>query len=271
VKFQYVSFVAALTLGATAAVPAQGTRLLRHPTVSKDLIAFEYAGDLWAVARTGGQARRLTATPTVETEPYFSPDGSKIAFTATVGGNMDVYVMSTAGGDPTRLTYHPGMDRVRGWTPDGKRVVFASARLSPPHNSYFRLYAIGLDGGLPEPLPMPRAYTGAYSADGKRVAYEEVSTVMFPGWIEASGWRHYRGGRTHPISVMNLADHSVTKLPWKDSNDSYPEWIGNTVYFLSDRNFTTNLFSYNADTKELKQLTRHDDWPVATAEHRGDR
>ena len=252
-------------LGTAGAASAQGTRLLRHPTVSRDLVAFEYAGDLWAVARAGGQARRLTATPTVETEPYFSPDGSKIAFTATVGGNTDVYVVPTAGGDPTRLTYHPGMDRVRGWTPDGKRVVLASARLSPPHQSYFRLFAIGLDGGLPEPLPMPRAYTGTYSADGKRVAYEEVSTVMFPGWIEASGWRHYRGGRTHPIRVMNLADNSVTKLPWTDSNDSYPEWIGNTVYFLSDRTFTTNLFSYNADTKEMKQLTRHDDFDIANA------
>ena len=259
------SLAAILTLGIGGIAHAQGTRLLRHPTVSKDLVAFEYAGDLWAVARTGGQARRLTATPTVETEPYFSPDGSRIAYTATVGGNTDVYVMSAAGGDPTRLTYHPGMDRVRGWTPDGKRVVFGSARLSPPHNSYFRLFSIALDGGVPEPLPMPRAYTGTYSPDGKRVAYEEVSTVMFPMWIEASGWRHYRGGRTHPISVMNLADNTVTKLPWKESNDAYPMWIGNTVYFLSDRAFTTNLFSYNTDTKELKQLTRHDDFDIANA------
>ena len=233
--------------------------------MSRDLVAFQYAGDLWAVPRAGGQARRLTTTPNVETEPYFSPDGSRIAFTATVGGNTDVYVMPTAGGDPTRLTFHPGADRVRGWTPDGNRVLFASARVSPPHQSYFRVFSIALDGGLPEPLPMPRAFTGAYSADGKRVAYEEVSTVMFPGWIEASGWRHYRGGRVHPIRVMNLADNSVTKLPWTDSNDAYPMWIGNTVYFLSDRTFTTNLFSYNSDTKELKQLTRHDDFDIANA------
>ena len=244
---------------------AQGTRLLRHPTVSRELVAFQYAGDLWAVPRAGGQARRLTATPNVETEPYFSPDGSRIAFTATIGGNTDVYVMPTAGGDPTRLTFHPGADRVRGWTPDGKRVLFASARVSPPHQSYFRVFSIALDGGLPEPLPMPRAFTGAYSADGKRVAYEEVSTVMFPGWIEASGWRHYRGGRVHPIRVMNLADNSVTKLPWTDSNDAFPMWIGNTVYFLSDRAFTTNLFAYNSDTKDLKQLTRHDDFDIANA------
>src|SRR5215831_14228896 len=131
--------------------PAQGTRLLRHPAVSRDLVAFEYAGDLWVVSRGGGQARRLTATPGVEIAPYFSPDGSQIAFTATVAGNTDVYVAPAAGGDPKRLTYHPALDRVRGWTPDGKRIVFASVRTSAPQESYFQLYSIGLDGGLPEP------------------------------------------------------------------------------------------------------------------------
>ena len=140
-----ISLIGSLALGATSIAQAQGTRMLRHPTVSKDLVAFAYAGDLWTVPRSGGQARRLTATPTVETEPHFSPDGSKIAYTATVGGNTDVYVMPAAGGEPTRLTYHPGADRVRGWTPDGKKVVFASARVSPPHNSYFRLFTIGFD------------------------------------------------------------------------------------------------------------------------------
>src|SRR3989442_7539330 len=97
-------FALLLCLTASAAATAQGTRLLRHPTVSRDLVAFEYAGDLWTVPRAGGQARRLTSTPTVEGDPYFSPDGSQIAFTATVGGNSDVYVVSSGGGEPKRLT-----------------------------------------------------------------------------------------------------------------------------------------------------------------------
>src|SRR4029077_1840700 len=117
--------VVVLVAGASSAA-AQGTRLLRHPAVSKDLVAFEYAGDLWVVGRNGGSARRLTATPGVETDPSFSPDGSLIAYSGTAGGNTDVYVVPAAGGDPKRLTYHPGVDRVRGWTPDGKHVVFAS-------------------------------------------------------------------------------------------------------------------------------------------------
>ena len=250
---------------AQAAAMAQGTRLLRHPTVSRDLVAFEYAGDLWAASRNGGQARRLTSTPGVESEPFFSPDGSQIAFTATVAGNTDVYVMPTGGGDPKRLTYHPADDSVRGWSPDGRRVVFSSVRTSVPQEAYYQLWSIGLEGGLPEKLPLPRAFTGSYSPDGRRLAYEEISTHMFPQWYEASMWRHYRGGRTHPISVFNFADNTVEKLPWNNSNDSYPMWIGDTIYFISDRNHAANLFSYKTNTRQLTQLTNHDDFDIMNA------
>src|SRR5690349_22664559 len=161
-----IFFALLLCLSISGTATAQGTRLLRHPTVSHNAVAFEYAGDLWTVPRSGGQARRLTSTPGVEIDPYFSPDGSQIAFTATVAGNTDVYVVPTNGGDPKRLTYHPGSDRVRGWSPDGRRVIFSSARTSAPQQSYLRLWTIGLDGGLPEALPMPRAFSGAFSPDG---------------------------------------------------------------------------------------------------------
>lgn len=244
---------------------AQGTRLLRHPTVSRDSVAFEYAGDLWVVSRSGGAARRLTSTPSLEIDPYFSPDGSQIAFTATIAGNTDVYVVPTAGGDPKRLTYHPGIDRVRGWKPDGKSIIFASNRTGVPQQSYMQLWTVSVDGGIEEMLPLPRAYSGAYSPDGSRLAYEEFATVFVPEWIETSMWRHYRGGRTHPISIVNFADSSVQKLPWTNSNDSFPMWVGNTIYFLSDRNHTNNLFAYRTDTKQLTQVTHHDDFDVMTA------
>ena len=243
----------------------QGTRLLRHPTVSRDSVAFEYAGDLWVVARSGGQARRLTSTQGVELDPCFSPDGSQIAFTSTVAGNTDVYLAPTAGGDPKRLTFHPAADRVRGWTPDGRRVIFASGRDTAPVQSFVRLWTVGVEGGFPGPLPMPRAFNASYSADSRRLAYEEFTTAFIPDWYETSMWRHHRGGRTHPIWIMNLSDYAVEKLPWDNSNDSSPMWIGNTIYFLSDRNFTTNLFAYSTDTRLVKQLTTHDDFDIMTA------
>lgn len=263
---RHLLFALLLCFSVSATVSAQGTRLLRQPTVSRDQVAFEYGGDLWIVSRSGGQARRLTSTPGAEADPHFSPDGAQIAFSSTVAGNTDVYVMPASGGDPKRLTWHPGIDVVRGWSPDGKRVIFASDRDSAPH-AHYRLWSIDLQGGMAEPLPMPRAYTGVYSPDGKRFAYEEFSVAMFPGWSEnqASQWRHYRGGRTHPIRVMNLSDYSVGALPWTNSNDTNPMWVGNTVYFLSDRGHTVNLYAYQVDTKAIAQLTRYDDFDIKSA------
>lgn len=263
-----VALTAAHSLIASAAT--QEARLLRRPTVSRDAVAFAYASDLWIVGRDGGRARRLTSTADVETDPRFSPDGSWIAFTATVSGNTDVYVVSAAGGTPRRLTHHPGLDLARGWTRDGQRVIFGSGRgvLPTPHvSSYVRLWTVGLEGGMPQMLPMPRAYTGTFSPDAQKFAYEEFTTECetLEGQLQSAQWRHYRGGRTHPIRVMNLADHSEHTLPWRDSNDSDPMWIGDTIFFVSDRNFTANLFAYPTGGGTPQQLTHHDDYDVMNA------
>jgi tricorn protease len=270
-KVRYLLFGLLLILAESVPASAQGTCLLRRPSVSRELVAFAYGGELWVVSRNGGEARRLTATPEVESDSYISPDGSRIAYTATTAGNTDVYVMAAQGGDPIRLTYHPEADVVRGWTPDSRRVVFASSRDTSPStyaSSYLRLWTIGTEGGFPEALPMPSAYTGSFSSDGRRIAYEEFSTMMIPAmWAtnQSAQWRHYRGGRTHPIKIMDLGHYSVEKLPWQNSNDTYPMWVGNTIYFLSDRNYTVNLFAYRTDTKKLTQLTHHDDYDIMNA------
>ena len=256
---------------ATASLGAQGTRLLRRPTVSQDNVAFEYGGDLWVVSRAGGSARRLTSTPSAESDPHFSPDGSYIAYSATIAGNTDVFVVPVGGGEPKRLTYHPGVDNVRGWTPDGKRVVFASSRgtlPTPGANSFFRLWTVTLDGAMPDMVPVPRAYSGSFSSDGKRMAYQQNGVAMFAAaWAEnqSSQWRRYRGGRTQPIRIIDLASYSETKLAWTNSNDTEPMWVGNTIYFLSDRDRTVNLYAYNESTKQLAQLTHHTDFDIMAA------
>jgi tricorn protease len=249
---------------------AQGTRLLRHPDVSRDAIVFAQGGDLWVTGRNGGAARRLTATPDVETDPHFSPDGSLIAFSRTTAGNTDVYVVPAAGGEPRRLTFHPQIDRVKGWSRDGKRIIFASDRASVPQSSYLRLFSVPVEGGFEEPLPMPRAFSGSYSPDSRRFVYDELPLAFTPDWYETSFWRRYRGGRTQPIRIIDLAGYSVEKLPWKDSNDHEPMWIGNTVYFVSDRNGPANLFSYSLDGKQVKQLTHHEDFDIMNASTNGD-
>lgn len=261
----------ALALLSTASAAAQGTRFLRRPTVSHDNVAFEYGGDLWVVSRAGGDARRLTSTPSAESDPFFSPDGSQIAFTSNIAGNADVFVVPTAGGEPKRLTYHPGYDFVRGWTPDGKHVVFASSRgtlPTPGANSYLRLWTVPADGGVNEELQLPRAFAAAYSPDGKRLAYQQLGVALFAVmWAENQGsqWRRYRGGRVQPIRIYDLATNSEEKLPWTNSNDTEPMWVGNTVYFLSDRDRTVNLYSDDLATKKVTQLTKHTDFDIMSA------
>ena len=262
---RYTVLIITIALLFVVSSSAQGTRMLRHPSVSRDAIAFEYAGDIWSVSRNGGTATRLTSTPDFDIDPYYSPDGSQIAFSSTVAGNTDVYVMPSNGGDPRRLTFHPGVDRVKGWTPDGRYIIFSTARTSAPQEAYFRLWKISIGGGMPEPLAPPRAFSGSFSADGKKLAYEEFPLTIFPIWYEQSYWRHYRGGRVHPISVINLSNNSVEKLPWTNSVDSSPMWVGNTIYFVSDRDFTANLFAYHTDTKQLSKITNHDDFDIMSA------
>ena len=151
-----------LALAATllpAALSAQSTRLLHQPDVSATSIAFAYAGDIWIVPRAGGDARRITSSPTVEKDPHFSPDGQWLAFTGEYAGNDDVYIVPVAGGEPKRLTWHPGPDDVRDWTPDGANVVFMSTRTGVP-DAEPKLWQVSVKGGLPQPLVVPRALAG---------------------------------------------------------------------------------------------------------------
>ena len=142
-----VSVALLLGPGARAQQPG-GTRLLRQPTLSATSVAFEYGGDNWVASRAGGDARRLTATPAIETDPHFSPDGRWVAFTSNRSGMPQVWVIGAEGGEPRRLTWYPSPSFARGWTPDGKDVLYASDRGSAPV-PYAHLWLVPADGGAP--------------------------------------------------------------------------------------------------------------------------
>jgi len=222
--------------------------LLRHPTISRTRIVFTFANDLWSVGREGGDAIRLTTGIGVETDPIFSPDGSQIAFTGEYDGNIDVFVMPATGGTPKRLTYHPAPDRAIGWTPDGKQVLFVSGRSS--YSNFNRLFTIPAEGGPETQLPLDRAVEGSYSPDGAKLAY-----VPTDQWQRA--WKRYRGGQTTPIWLATLSDSSVVKIPRNNSNDFNPMWVGDTVYFLSDRNGPVSLFAYDTKSKQVAEAVKN--------------
>jgi tricorn protease len=232
--------------------------LLRYPTLSQTQIVFNYGGDLWIVSREGGDARQLTSGVGTETMPHFSPDGSMVAFTGEYDGNRDVYVVPSTGGVPKRLTFHPLEELVLGWTPDGTRVVFSSAARAFRQREN-QLYTVPVAGGFPTLLPLPIAEEASFAPDGGHLAY-----VPYTQWQQA--WKRYRGGQTTPIWIADLKDSSTLKVPRDNSNDHYPMWIGDTVYFLSDRNGPVSLFAYDTTSRQVTEALHSDGFDFKTAD-----
>ncbi|HXD83615.1 MAG TPA: hypothetical protein VN599_04190, partial [Rudaea sp.] len=236
---------------------AQATPLLlQTPSVSATRIAFAYGGEIWTVPRTGGAASLLVGGEGTAMDPVFSPDGAWVAYTDTANGNNDVFVVATAGGTPRRLTWHPANDAAVGWSPDGKSVLIRSNREASNDSS--QLYLLPLSGGLPQALPLNMAEQGAFSPDGQRIAYNPVFQ-----W--EPDWRGYQGGQTPRIWIARLSDSSVTKIPRENSSDSDPMWVGDHVYFLSDRNGPATLFDYDTASAKLTQLVANDGYPIDAA------
>ena len=246
---------------------ADAAILAQRPAVSAKNIAFVYAGDIWVIDRAGGDARRLTTGVGLESYPVFSPDGEQIAFAGEYEGNLDVYVVPTAGGVPRRLTHHPDPDVPVGWIPDGKSIVFRSTRAS--YARFIRLFTVPVNGGQPTELPLPQAEDGSLSPDGKRIAYVPLSNKpAFPGAFRPI--KNYRGGTAAAIWIADLKDSSITKIPRKDSNDFNPMWIGDRVYFLSDRDGATTLFVYDPSKNEVRRLIEPGRQDIKTASACGD-
>jgi len=223
--------------------------LLRQPSVSNVNIVFVHANDLWVVARTGGDARRLTSSEGAESFPHFSKDGNWIAFSGQYDGNTDVFVVPLEGGEPKRLTYHPGADIVQGWSPAGD-VIFRSARRAQP-TRINRFYSIAVDGAFPVELPIPRIAFGEISPDGKYAAYTPITS-----WDPE--WRNYRGGQAMPIWILDLETNELQRTPQPDKERQLdPVWYKGDVYFLSENDYTSNIWSYDLDSKAYKQVTFH--------------
>ena len=242
------------------------TRLLRYPAISKELIAFVYAGDIWLVPIGGGYARQLTSGDGEELFPRFSPDGRTIAFTGQYDGRRQVYTIPVTGGTPTELTFYNdavglpprgGVDnRVLGWTPDGKQVLF-NAHRTPWSERNARPYLVPAAGGTELPMIVPEGAGGWLSPDGKRYAYTPVMR-------EFRTWKRYHGGRAQDVWIYDLAANTSERITDYDGTDNQPVWLGDTIYFTSDRGASQklNLWSHDVRTKQQTQATTHDRYDV---------
>ncbi|UCE42890.1 MAG: PD40 domain-containing protein [Candidatus Aminicenantes bacterium] len=234
------------------AIAVAATRLLHEPDIQADKIVFVKAGDLWTVSDKGGEAKRLTVHQGIEASPKFSPDGKWIAFSGEYDGNRDVFIIPSNGGEPKRLTYHPYPDTVLGWIPDGTRILFKSSRSS--YSGFNRLFTISTEGGFPEELPIPMVEYADYSPEGSRLAYNPIRHFQ--------KWRRYRGGSTPAVWLLNLSDFSYEEIPHENASDISPVWMGNTVYFLSDRDRTLDIYAYDVSGKVLEHLVKNGDFDI---------
>ena len=249
---------------AVPAEPARQTKLLRFPDIHEDLVVFTYAGDLWLVSASGGSASRLTSHPGMELFAKFSPDGKWIAFTGQYSGGEQVYVVPTSGGEPRQLTFYPakgplparwGYDnQVYGWTPDGSQVLFRSLRnsfdLATP-----RLYLAPVAGGLPVPLPMLKAGAGDLDGSGQKVAYS-------PLFRDFRTWKRYEGGWAQDLYIFDLQAKTAVQVTKHARSDRDPMWIGDDLYFGSDRDSIHNIYRYDVAAKGVSQITSFKDWDV---------
>jgi tricorn protease len=251
----------ALAIAAFSPAADAGTRLLRFPDVCGDRVVFTYAGDLWTVSTQGGIAARLTAGPGLEQSARFSPDCSRIAFTGEYGGGDQVYVVPAGGGVPVQLTWYPALgplpqrwgfdNQVYGWKPDGSAVLFRSWRESIT-SSAPKLYTVAAEGGMPVALPMPVAGVGRYSPDGRQIVYS-------PKFRDFRTWNRYQGGWAQDLFVYDLESGAARNITNDPRTDRDPVWIGDDIYYVSDRSGYLNLYRYRTGDGSTERLTNYRD------------
>jgi tricorn protease len=259
------ALLAAAAAGLLPSPAAAQTRLLRFPDISGDRVAFCYAGDIWTAPAAGGTATRITTHPGLELFPKFSPDGKWIAFTGQYEGDEQVYVIPAEGGEPKQLTYYPargpfaprhGYDnQVMGWTPAGSAIVFRSQRDADGIRSEGQLFTVSASGGLASALPMPTSGAGDFSPDGKRIAYS-------PLFRDFRTWKRYSGGWAEDLYIYDLATNDAKAFAVTPRTERDPMWIGDAIYFSSDRDGTLNLYSYDVASAAVTKLTNSTTWDV---------
>ena len=251
-------------------LPAQSSdhHIFQRPALSKDLICFGYADDLWTVPRSGGKATMLTTGVGIETAPVFSPDGQTIAFTADYDGNTDVFTIPASGGIPYRVTYHPAPDYAVGWSNDGTQILFRSTRDS--HSRYTQLYTIPAKGGIAKALPLPMAFQGTYSPDGNQIAYSPDPPGFNFNYTSYVAWGNYHGGLAGDIWITTLPGLDSVQIPHEKASDYSPVYAGGSIYFLSGRNGPITIFKYDPASKTVTEVLKNSGSDIRTLSGNGD-
>ncbi len=227
--------------------------MMQYPDIHDNTIVFVSGGDIWKSPTDGGTAVRLTFSDGQENFPKFSPDGKLIAFSAEYDGNTDVYTMNVNGGDITRVTFHPGFDEVIGWNQNKNKIMFTSGRVSATR--YNKIFLISPDGSGLEEMIMYDAARGSFSPNGSIIAYNKDEQ-------DNATWKRYKGGRAQEIYTYDLTTNVETNISNYLGSDRFPMWIGDKIFFSSDRDRVLNIYYYDTNSKKIEQVTKHTEYDV---------
>ena len=223
-----------------------------HPSVHSDRIVFVSEDDLWEVSVTGGQARRITSTRGMISNPCFSPDGERLAFVSSEEGAQEIYLMASRGGELKRVTYFGGQTISFGWASQHEVLVRSTARNAVRVTELLKL---NIDTQEAIPLNLGPATTISFSRDG-HVALERNT-----GRSDAAHWKRYRGGNAGQLWSAESCDAQFTRiLSTIDGNFSRPHWINDRIYFLSDHESIGNVYSCLLDGSDLQKHSHHKDF-----------
>ena len=140
------------------------------------------------------------------------------------------------------------------WAPDGKSITYRSRKQS--FNDFVgQLFTVSVEGGLSSELPLPAGGFCSWSADGKQLAYNRV-------FREFRTWKYYKGGMADDIWIYDVNTRQTRNITNHVSQDIFPMWFGNEIYFCSDRDRIMNLFSYNLTTGVTRKVTNFTDYDI---------
>ncbi|MEM9929653.1 MAG: peptidase S41, partial [Bacteroidota bacterium] len=226
--------------------------LLHHPALSPDgqQLAFSHQGDIWVVAATGGQARRLTIHESYESTPTWSPDGKKIAFVGNRYGNNDIFVTDPSGNLPQRLTYHSAADNEPSWL-NNEEILFTTRRTYAAVERIPEMYKVKLSGGTP--VRYQASLGGAPNANDRYLAYTR-------GGCRVSR-EAYRGPANRDVWVYDNQSGTYQQITTDEGQDHAPKWAAGQLYYLSARDGRYNLYRQAVDGQPEK-LTKFKTWGI---------